>query len=351
LSETIGSKETRTDFEAWKRNHPEAVEMLTSRAAQSPSESKRPLNIRNLIMKSPITKLAAAAVVLIAAAVGIHQLAGSDKSDIGGRTPTLVAGPKSIKLADGSQVRLAQGAQIQVGAGANKRGFEHIAGRVDVSVTRGKGQFVVRTAYGNVKALGTQFTLDMVDGVAANTMEKVRMLAVKVKEGTVEVSNARGATTLKETQRLVVEADSAPYDFSQDENLPARLRERIAAMVAAFEAGDARAWAANFNMDYAYKIVKGKVEYDPNLFGGSEADFERLKEAFGNVKDIREMSEKMLAGINITEPIKAYVRSAEVNEAGDHARVTCVTFKGENRFVVTDPQWHYFDNDWWQIDD
>ena len=302
-------------------------------------------------MTSTVTKLAAAAVVVIAAAVGIHQLIGPDKSDIGVRTPTLVAGPNTIKLADGSKATLAKGAQIRINNATSARGFEHIAGEVDVSVTKGKGKFVVTTPYGNVKALGTEFTLDIVDGVAANTMEKVRMLAVKVKEGAVEVSNAKGAATLKQMQRLVVEADSAPYDFSQDQSLPARLRERIAAMVAAFEAGDARAWAANFNMDYAYKIVKGEVEYDPNLFGGSEADFENLKQAFGDIKDIQELYEQLLAGINITEPIKAYVRSAEVNEAGDHARATCVTFKGENRFVITNPQWHYFDNDWWQIDD
>jgi len=65
LSETIGSEETRTDFEQWKQDHPQAVEMLTSRARSKASTTKRPLNIRNIIMKSPITKLAAAAVITI----------------------------------------------------------------------------------------------------------------------------------------------------------------------------------------------------------------------------------------------------------------------------------------------
>lgn len=34
LSEAIGSDKARTDFEAWKQKHPEAVEMLTSRASR-----------------------------------------------------------------------------------------------------------------------------------------------------------------------------------------------------------------------------------------------------------------------------------------------------------------------------
>ncbi len=73
LSETIGSKKPRTDFEVWKQKHPEAVEMLTSRVNRQTSASKHPLSIRNKIMKSPITKLAAAAVIVIAVFIGIDQ--------------------------------------------------------------------------------------------------------------------------------------------------------------------------------------------------------------------------------------------------------------------------------------
>jgi len=85
LTETIGSEKSRTDFEQWKKQHPDAVKMLTSRAqgtdavkmltsrAQGTPVSKRPLNIRNIIMKSPITKLAAAAVIVIAVFIGIEQ--------------------------------------------------------------------------------------------------------------------------------------------------------------------------------------------------------------------------------------------------------------------------------------
>jgi len=77
LSEAIGSEKPRTDFEAWKQKHPEAVEMLTSRADKR-LVSKSPLSIRNIIMKSPLTKLAAAAIVAIACLVGSSLWRGTE---------------------------------------------------------------------------------------------------------------------------------------------------------------------------------------------------------------------------------------------------------------------------------
>ncbi len=71
LSETIGSKKHRTDFDHWKRTHPDAVEMLTSRA-RIHSRSGSLLKIRNTIMKSPITKFAAAAVLIICVFLGLN---------------------------------------------------------------------------------------------------------------------------------------------------------------------------------------------------------------------------------------------------------------------------------------
>jgi len=72
LSETIGSKATRTDFEQWKRNHPQAVEMLTSRAGRQISSTVRSFSLRNTIMKNPIAKCAAAAVIIIAVMSSMH---------------------------------------------------------------------------------------------------------------------------------------------------------------------------------------------------------------------------------------------------------------------------------------
>jgi len=77
LTKAIGSEETKPNFEKWKQEHPEAVEMLTSRAVRASFISKRPLNIRKIIMKNPITKLAVAAVVIIACVIGLTLWRGT----------------------------------------------------------------------------------------------------------------------------------------------------------------------------------------------------------------------------------------------------------------------------------
>jgi len=71
LTDVIGSKETRTDFEQWKKRHPQDVEILTSRAGRQ-AASPGPLTTRRIIMKSPITKLAAAAVIIVAVVLSIN---------------------------------------------------------------------------------------------------------------------------------------------------------------------------------------------------------------------------------------------------------------------------------------
>jgi len=65
LTKAIGSEKSKPDFEKWKQEHPEAVEILTSRVGRQPSATIRPLSIGRIIMKSPITKLAAAAAIII----------------------------------------------------------------------------------------------------------------------------------------------------------------------------------------------------------------------------------------------------------------------------------------------
>ena len=345
LTEIIGSEKPRTDFDAWKRSHPDAVQKLTSRAAKETSVLPAPLKTRRIIMTSTITKLAAAAVVAIAAIVGIYQLTDTEKN-----AAHLMAGPLTFKLADGSQVELAQGAQIRVNDASGTRGFEHVAGQIDVSVTKGKGQFVVTTPYGNVTALGTQFKMDLVDGIAANTKERVRLLAVEVAEGSVQVSNPKGSSVLKERQNLIVEANQRPYDFSQDTSVPEKVRQRIAAMVKALEAGHAAEYLANYNIDYIYKLVKGQEAYDPQRFGGSEEDLERLRKGFGDVAGPEQLVERFVAS-GIQGSGRIYVRSVTLNETSDHAEAECIRYEDTNRIVIIYPKWHYFDNDWWQVDD
>jgi len=78
LTDVIGSQKPRTDFAKWKNNHPDAVEMLTSRAGRQISAAPGPLSIRSIIMKSPITKLATAAVVIIACLIGLSLWRGTE---------------------------------------------------------------------------------------------------------------------------------------------------------------------------------------------------------------------------------------------------------------------------------
>ncbi len=344
LTESIHCDDTQPDFDRWKADHPEAVKKLTARAQGSPMIRKRP--IRSLWIK-----LAVAALVAIAGIIGVTQLtkykASIEKTilEIPPVAMTLT-GPTIHMFDDGSVVTLSDGAKIRTYVSATKRGFEHLAGKIDVTVAKGQGEFIVTSPYGDVKALGTQFTMELVDDG-----QNVQLLAVEVTEGKVEVSNTKGIQQLVAAQDGIVLADSAPYDFNQDENVPARLRERIQAMLDAFEAGDAAAWAANFNINYVFKLIKGQVQYDPNLFGGSEEDAKRLQQGFANIGGVEELSKVMLDSVNISEPIKIYVRSVEISQDGQHARAQCIRRKGPQSLTVTTPQWHHFDNDWWQIDD
>ncbi len=350
LSETIGSEKPRTDFEQWKKQHPDAVKMLTSRAGKKAPASPPRLKTRRFTMTSTITKLAAAAVIAIAAVTGIYRLTDSETiktTEINNE----MAGPKTFILADRSKVTMEKGAKIKVDYNSGTRGFEHIAGVVDVSVVKGLGEFIVTTPYGEVKALGTEFTLDMVDGVTSDTKEHVQLLAVEVTEGSVEVSNTKGSSILKEQQKLVVEKDRAPYNIAQDDNVPARLKERMNALIDAIKAGDAEAYSVNYNFNYIHKLIKGEVEYDPNLFGGSEEDSKRLQENLATIESVEALKEMFVQSLNLKGPTNVYLRDIEVSEDGKHAKAKLVMGENTGRMTSTSPQWHYFDNDWWQVDD
>jgi len=350
LNEAIHSDDTQPDFERWKLQHPEAVEKLTSRTPPT----QRPLRIRRIIMNATFVKLAAAAVIAIAAVVGITKLTQNRPEGTPGTTITQIArqtltGPMTHTFADGSTVQLAQGASIRTYTEAGKRGFEHVAGQIDVTVAKGKGEFIVTTPYGQVKALGTQFTMNMMDDVAANTKERVQLLAVKVREGSVEVRNTQGTTTLTANQDIVVALNAPPYDFNKDEKLPKELRARIQSMINALKAKDGAAWVANYNINYVYKLAKGQVAYDPNLFGGTAEDAENLKKGLGNVGSPAELAKMVASSLN-SNGGEIYITSIVMSKAGDHAKAKCVSKNGD-RTVVLGPQWHNFEGGWWQIDD
>jgi len=297
-------------------------------------------------------KLAAAAVIVIAGIVGISQLTQDDGVRLAQiDLPTVLTGPAIHTLQDRSVVALADGARIRIDNSAETRGFEHLAGAVNVAVTKGKGRFIVTTPYGDVTALGTEFAIDLVEGTTTNTKEHIQLLAVEVAEGSVEVSNDRGASVLKEQQKLVVEKDRAPYHLADDGDVPARLKERMDAMIAAIEAGDAAAYTANYNINYLYKLVKSEVEYDPNRFGGTAEDVKRLQQALGGIATVEALSETFRQSINLKERTKVYLRDIEVSADGKHATARLITSEIAGRIRGSSPQWHNFDNDWWQVDD
>jgi len=310
-------------------------------------------NIRRIIMRSPVTKLAAAVVIFLAVGIGYYMFIQSDDIHFTEviTPPKVVTGPLTHTFPDGSIVKLADGALIETSSLEGTRGFEHLAGAIEVTVAKGQGDFVVTTPYGEVKALGTKFSLELVDDTDTNTREKIKLLAVEVEEGSVQVSNAKGSSTLKASRTLVVEPDQKPYDYYQDQNLPLRLRERINAAVEAMEVGDSKAYIANYNINYMYKLIKGQVEYDPNLFGGSKEDAERLQKMGQDINSPKELIDFFIAMGGIKAQNKLYIRSVDLNETGDHAVASCVERKGPKLSTITTPQWHFFDDDWWQIDD
>jgi len=94
LSDVIGSKATQTGFKQWKQEHPQAVEMLTSRASGQ-AASPSPLTTRRKIMKSPITRIAAAAVIVGAVMLSMHLW---DKS-----TPSAYAFEQTVEAMQGKR--------------------------------------------------------------------------------------------------------------------------------------------------------------------------------------------------------------------------------------------------------
>lgn len=158
-----------------------------------------------------------------------------------------------------------------------------------------------------------------------------------------EHSRKRGA------DRYVPESSDAPYDFNKDEKLPKELRARIQSMINALKAKDGAAWVANYNLPYLYKLAKGQVAYDPNLFGGTAEDAQSFQKGLGNVASPEELAKRVASSLN-SNGGEIYITSITMNKAGDHASAKCVSKNGD-RTVVLGPQWHNFDGGWWQVDD
>jgi hypothetical protein len=83
ISASIGRENLTFDFETWKQAHRKEVQIYESQAAQAPrapggaQRPAQPHRIWKMIAKNPISRLAAAAVIVIAALAAIRQLVGS----------------------------------------------------------------------------------------------------------------------------------------------------------------------------------------------------------------------------------------------------------------------------------
>jgi len=79
ISRTINTEKPQFDVEKWKQKYPDEFQALLSRTANGDS-ARRP-NILKVIRKSPLTKLAAAAVIIVAIGFFIVHQRPSDQDD------------------------------------------------------------------------------------------------------------------------------------------------------------------------------------------------------------------------------------------------------------------------------
>ena len=70
LSDIIGSEKIKPDFEQWKQKNPKAVQILTSKA----QGISKPIRSMIIIMKNPVTKFAAAVVMIAIVGLGVILL-------------------------------------------------------------------------------------------------------------------------------------------------------------------------------------------------------------------------------------------------------------------------------------
>jgi len=103
ISHTINTTKPQFDVEKWKQKYPDEFQMLLSRAAQRPlTPSARQPNIWRTILKSPITKLAAAAVIIAGIglyAILVHQGPGEQAVPKVVKSPTKMMTAMSLTMA------------------------------------------------------------------------------------------------------------------------------------------------------------------------------------------------------------------------------------------------------------
>jgi hypothetical protein len=79
ISRTINTEKPQFDTEKWKQKYPAEFQTLLSRKAKG--DSIRQPNILKVFLKSPLTKIAAAAVIIVAISFFIAHQGPSEQSD------------------------------------------------------------------------------------------------------------------------------------------------------------------------------------------------------------------------------------------------------------------------------
>jgi hypothetical protein len=79
ISRTINTEKLQFDAEKWKQKYPDEFQSLLSRAAKG--ASARQPNILKIILKSPLTKIAAAAVIIVVISFFIAPQGPSEQAD------------------------------------------------------------------------------------------------------------------------------------------------------------------------------------------------------------------------------------------------------------------------------
>jgi len=73
ISRTINTEKPQFDAEKWKQKYPEEYQALLSRAAKGGLNRQPTITILKVILKSPLIKIAAAAVIIIGVSIFITQ--------------------------------------------------------------------------------------------------------------------------------------------------------------------------------------------------------------------------------------------------------------------------------------
>ena len=186
------------------------------------------------------------------------------------------------------------------------------------------------------RALGTEFTLEMVNGTA-DSGERVELLSVEVTEGKVEVSNAKGQQYLEAAQDGIVAKDTAPYDFNQDEALPDPAQRAHPGHGGRFRGQRHCRLGRQLQHQIPLQARKGANRVRPapvrRFAGKTLSDW---AETLKNIESSEQLAEVFASSVNITEPIKIYVRLVELSSDGNHARAQCIQRKSPRSMTINE---------------